>query len=81
VDRGGPSAIVDDPGTGGLVEPDDRGALEGALVAAIADREGRRERGERARRSAAERYSWSHVGEALDRLVRGSLAGVAAGRG
>lgn len=80
VDRGGPAAIVDDPQTGWLVEPDDRAGLAAAMVAAVRDGEGRRERGARARRAVAERYSWSQIGEELASLVRGAAAGAARGR-
>ena len=57
VDRFGPSEIVE-PGTGWLVEPDDRDALADALVAAVNDPAERRRRGAAARAVALERYAW-----------------------
>jgi glycosyltransferase involved in cell wall biosynthesis len=72
VDRGGPAAIVDDPETGWLVEPDDLEALSAAIVAAVADDEDRRRRGERARERAVENYSLARIGEELAELVRGA---------
>jgi glycosyltransferase involved in cell wall biosynthesis len=82
VARGGPGTIVDDPGTGWLVGPDDRAALAAVMVAAVADGEDRRGRGERASRVAAERYSASHVGERLAAVVRTAIgAAVAEDRG
>jgi glycosyltransferase involved in cell wall biosynthesis len=62
VDRGGPSAIVDDPETGWLVPPDDAPALAAAMVEAIEDAPGRRLRGRRARDAVADRYAWSQIG-------------------
>ena len=70
VNRGGPAAIVDDPATGWLVEPDDRSALSGAVAAAVGDGEGRRRRGRKAREVAVERYSWSKIGDDLAALAR-----------
>ncbi|MGN6216474.1 MAG: glycosyltransferase family 4 protein [Solirubrobacterales bacterium] len=74
VERGGPAAIVDDPGTGWLVPPDDRGALAAAISAAIGDEYERRLRGERARQEARGRYSWSRIGGELAELIRSSVA-------
>ena len=68
--RGGPATIVDDPKTGWLVEPDDVDALARAIVAAVGDAAGRRQRGERAREEAVERFSWSRLGEELAEVVR-----------
>ena len=65
VARGGPAAIVEDPGSGWLVEPDDRDAL----AAAMGDAAQRRRRGERARRVASERYSWPRVGRDLAAVI------------
>ena len=48
VDRFGPADIVDDGGTGWLVEPDDEAALAGALADALDDPDERRRRGRRA---------------------------------
>ena len=74
VDRGGPAAIVDDPETGWLVEPDDPEALAAAIVAAAGEDGERRRRGERARRTAVERYSWSRIGAELADLVRSGIS-------
>jgi glycosyltransferase involved in cell wall biosynthesis len=62
VDRGGPAAIVDDPGTGWLVAPDDVGALAEAMVEAVGDAPGRRRRGRRARGEVVDRYTWRQIG-------------------
>ena len=75
VDRGGPAAIVDDPETGWLVEPDDAEALAACMVAAVNDADDRRQRGRRARGRAVARYSWSHIGGELVELVRSVTAG------
>jgi UDP-glucose:tetrahydrobiopterin glucosyltransferase len=58
VDRYGPAGIVRDGETGWLVEPDDAGALAGALAAAANDADERRRRGALARADAGERFSW-----------------------
>ena len=73
VDRAGPSTIVDDPDTGWLVEPDDRDALAGAMVAAVADPQGRRLRGRRARGQVVGRYAWSEIGKELAALLRDTV--------
>ncbi|HWN72533.1 MAG TPA: glycosyltransferase family 4 protein [Solirubrobacterales bacterium] len=70
VDRGGPAAIVDDPETGWLVEPDDPAALARAMVAAVNDAAERRRRGENAHREAVAHYSWEQIGTELAELVR-----------
>ncbi len=70
VERGGPATIVADPETGWLVEPDDVDALARAITAAVDDDAGRRQRGERARADAVERFSWSRLGEELTAVVR-----------
>jgi glycosyltransferase involved in cell wall biosynthesis len=75
VNRGGPAAIVDDPATGWLVEPDDRDALTAAMVAAVNDEADRRRRGERAREEAVARYSWARLGAELADLVRSVAVG------
>jgi glycosyltransferase involved in cell wall biosynthesis len=62
VDRGGPAAIVDDPGTGWLVPPDDARALAAAMVEAVDDAPARRARGQRAREEVADRYAWRQIG-------------------
>ncbi|HET9591557.1 MAG TPA: glycosyltransferase family 4 protein, partial [Solirubrobacterales bacterium] len=75
VDRGGPAAIVEDPATGWLVEPDDLDALAACMVAAVNDAEDRRRRGERAVERAVANYSWDRVGAELTELVRSVAAG------
>jgi glycosyltransferase involved in cell wall biosynthesis len=70
VDRGGPSAIVDDPQTGWLVEPDDPEGLADAIVEAIADPGERRARGARAREEVVGRYGWAEIGREAAALVR-----------
>jgi glycosyltransferase involved in cell wall biosynthesis len=72
VNCGGPASIVDDPETGWLVEPDDLDGLARAIVEAVADEEERQARGRRAREEAVRRYSWSHLGAELTKLVRGA---------
>jgi glycosyltransferase involved in cell wall biosynthesis len=72
VDRGGPAAIVEDPETGWLVDPDDAAGLAAAMVAAVDDAEGRRRRGEGARERAVAHYSWAQLGAELAALVRGA---------
>jgi glycosyltransferase involved in cell wall biosynthesis len=69
VDRGGPAAIVEDPEDGWLAEPgvDSRA---GAIVAAVEDEDGRRQRGRRARAKALEGYSWGRIGVELAEEVR-----------
>jgi glycosyltransferase involved in cell wall biosynthesis len=69
VDRGGPSAIVDDPETGWLVEPDDPEGLADAIVEAIADPDERRARGARAREEVVGRYGWAEIGREAAALV------------
>jgi glycosyltransferase involved in cell wall biosynthesis len=69
VDRGGPAAIVEDPGNGWLVEPD-VDSIAGAIVAAVEDETGRRQRGRRAREKALERYSWRRIGAELAEEIR-----------
>jgi glycosyltransferase involved in cell wall biosynthesis len=76
VDRGGPAAIVDDPGTGWLVPPDDADALARAMVAAVNDPEDRRLRGQRARGEVVGLYAWEQIGRGLTEVV-GEFAGVA----
>jgi glycosyltransferase involved in cell wall biosynthesis len=65
VDRHGPSHIVEPGRTGWLVEPDDEAGLADALVEVVADPAERRRRGEAARRSALERFSWPAIGARL----------------
>jgi glycosyltransferase involved in cell wall biosynthesis len=79
VDRGGPAAIVEDPETGWLVEPDDREAVARAMLAAVADGDGRRRRGEAARREAVAHYTWSHIGGELATIVRDAGRATAGG--
>lgn len=73
VDRAGPAEIVDDPGTGWLVEPDDAEALAEAMVAAVNDPEDRRLRGRRARGEAVGRYAWKTIGSDLAVVADGLL--------
>jgi glycosyltransferase involved in cell wall biosynthesis len=73
VDRAGPSTIVDDPDTGWLVEPDDRDALADAMAAAVADPQGRRLRGRRARGQVVGRYAWSEIGREMTALLRDAV--------
>jgi glycosyltransferase involved in cell wall biosynthesis len=75
VNRGGPAAIVDDPATGWLVEPDDLSALAAAMVAAVNDASERRRRGDRAREEANAHYSWAQIGAELTELIRSVAAG------
>ena len=75
VNRGGPAAIVEDPETGWLVEPDDAEALAACMVAAVNDAGERRRRGKRARERAVANYSWEHIGAELAGLVRSVAAG------
>jgi glycosyltransferase involved in cell wall biosynthesis len=75
VDRGGPASIVDDPATGWLVEPDDRGALAAAMVVAVNDDADRRQRGNRACEEALAHYSWAQIGAELTELVGTVAAG------
>ncbi|HVD37223.1 MAG TPA: glycosyltransferase family 4 protein [Solirubrobacterales bacterium] len=72
VDRGGPAAIVDDPEDGWLVEPD-VDSLAVAIVAAVEDEAGRRERGRRARAKALESYSWRQIGAELAEEIRSGV--------
>lgn len=58
VNRGGPAEIVEHGETGWLVEPDDVGDLERAIVAAATDAAERRRRGHLARHAVLERYTW-----------------------
>jgi glycosyltransferase involved in cell wall biosynthesis len=73
VDRAGPSTIVDDPDTGWLIEPDDRDAFADAMVAAVADPQGRRLRGRRARGQVVGRYAWSEIGREMTALLRDAV--------
>lgn len=79
VESGGPAAIVDDPETGWLVDPDDRDALARAMVEAVGNAGERRARGERARREAVAHYSWSQIGTELAAIVRGATSAPTAG--
>jgi glycosyltransferase involved in cell wall biosynthesis len=79
VDRYGPGEIVDprppDP-TGWLVEPDDVEGLAAAIAEAVDDPAERRRRGEAARRTAEERYSWpalaGRLAAVLDEVAAGA---------
>ncbi len=52
----------------GKVTPVEAGAVAEALAAMLGDGAGLRAMGERGRRLVAERFTWPHVGEALERL-------------
>jgi glycosyltransferase involved in cell wall biosynthesis len=58
VDAHGPATIIDDPGDGWLVPPDDEDAMVEALVQAVNDPQERRRRGDAAYDVARGRYSW-----------------------
>jgi glycosyltransferase involved in cell wall biosynthesis len=75
----GPAAIVEDGRTGWLVAPDDEPALVAALVEAVNDPRERRQRGERGRAAAVERFSWSGIAAQLA-AVLSEVVGTA-GRG
>ena len=75
VDRAGPAEIVDDPETGWLVPPDDVDRLAEAMVEAVNDAQGRRLRGQRARKEVVDRYAWQQIGRELTEIV-GELAKV-----
>ncbi|HET6509387.1 MAG TPA: glycosyltransferase family 4 protein [Baekduia sp.] len=78
VNRFGPAAIIEDGVTGWLVEPDDERALSAAIAAALTDPDERRRRGRRARRDAADRFSWPALAGHLAALFD-EVAGVADG--
>ena len=61
VDRYGPAEIVEDGRTGWLVEPDDEGALAGAIEHCLTDADERRRRAAHAWEAARERYSWPSI--------------------
>lgn len=63
---GGLGEVVDDHETGLLVPPGDGAALSRALLAVLRGRDRARERAERARIVAAERFS-------VERMVRGTI--------
>jgi len=65
VDRGGPSAIVDDGRTGWLVEPDSESELADAMVEAVNDPQERRRRGLAAAGDVGARYAWRAIGAEL----------------
>jgi glycosyltransferase involved in cell wall biosynthesis len=73
VDRFGPAEIVEHGRTGWLVAPEDRAALAGALVEAIADPAERARRGAAACATANERYAWPalarRLADTLDEVV------------
>lgn len=77
VDRGGPAEIIDAGRTGWLVEPDDAGDLERAIVEAASDEAERQRRGELARRDVLARYTW----RAATRRLGDVLESVAVERG
>jgi glycosyltransferase involved in cell wall biosynthesis len=61
----GPAAIIEHGDTGWLTAPGDETALATALTEAIDDAPERRRRGERARLSVRERFSWSGIAAQL----------------
>ena len=63
VDAHGPATIIDDPGDGWLVPPDDEDAMADALVQAVNDPQERRRRGDNAYDVARARYSWPALAE------------------
>jgi glycosyltransferase involved in cell wall biosynthesis len=72
----GPSAIIDDGQTGWLVEPDDEMGLALALSDAVQHKHERERRGQLARISACQRYSWAGASEQLEALFEEVVAGV-----
>jgi glycosyltransferase involved in cell wall biosynthesis len=73
VDRFGPATIVDDAQTGWLVPPDDAQALADAMVDAVNDGPGRRQRGRGARGEVVKRYAWRQIGMGLADLADSTL--------
>jgi len=72
-DTGGPRSFINvDPTlpTGWLVAPDDVGATAAALAEAVSDPVGRCERGERAARYVAEKYSWTATAATFSKMYR-----------
>jgi glycosyltransferase involved in cell wall biosynthesis len=65
VDAFGPAEIVEDGRTGWLVPPGDEAALAHALVACIDDPAERERRGNAARETALDRWSWPALAERL----------------
>jgi glycosyltransferase involved in cell wall biosynthesis len=73
---GGIPEFVSDPETGRLVPPDDPPALAAALADLLELRpEGRRAMAERARRSVADRFSWTVAAERTVGTYRAAIAG------
>ena len=82
VERGGPAHIVDHGETGWLIEPDDREALEQAMVEAVNEPERRQRMGVAARTEAIDSYGWPKIGAELAELVVNEAGrGRARGRG
>jgi glycosyltransferase involved in cell wall biosynthesis len=75
VERGGPADIVEQGRTGWLLAPDDREALEQALVDAVNGPRDRELMGQAARERAMRSYAWPPIGERLAELVRGARRG------
>lgn len=71
----GPAAIIDDGQTGWLVKPDDEMALVTALTDAVQHTRERERRGQLARISARERYSWAGASQQLAALLEEVVAG------
>jgi glycogen synthase len=72
----GPSAIIDDGQTGWLVEPDDEMALARALSDAVQHKQERERRGQLARISACQHYSWAGASEQLAAVLEEVVAGI-----
>lgn len=71
----GPEGIIDDGETGWLVNPGDEMALAVALTDAVQDEHERERRGQLARISVRERYSWAAASEQLAALLEEVAAG------
>lgn len=65
VARGGPATIVEPGRTGWLVEPDDAGALAGAMLEAVNEPDRRSAFGRAAGIEAQRHYTWAAAGAAL----------------
>jgi glycosyltransferase involved in cell wall biosynthesis len=70
----GPSAIIEDGGTGWLVDPDDQRALSAALVQVVNDAPERERRGQAARQAVSEKYSWATIAAQLATVLEDVVA-------
>jgi len=71
-----------DPGeTGWLVEPDDEDDMVEALVAAVADPEGRRRMGVRAEEVSHDRYGWPALAAGVAQVYEAARRGGPAAAG